>query len=117
VVEGFSNKAGGHETDQGARIKELHAKNGQFVVGHDLLSKAFGLSSTRASICMHAFETSSESKPPSGSGSRSTTRIVPAPVWTTSRPTRRRGLLSKQRDRFPGLLRPAGCSVLPGHYT
>jgi transposase len=38
----FSEKAGRHEADQEARIKELHAKIGQLTVERDFLSKAFG---------------------------------------------------------------------------
>lgn len=38
----FSDKAGRHEIDQEARIKELHAKIGQLTVERDFLSKAFG---------------------------------------------------------------------------
>jgi transposase len=42
MVDVFSGKAGRHEIDQEARIKELHAKIGQLTVERDFLSKAFG---------------------------------------------------------------------------
>jgi transposase len=42
MVDVFSGKAGRHEVDQEARIKELHAKIGQLTVERDFLSKAFG---------------------------------------------------------------------------
>jgi transposase len=42
MVDVFSGKAGRHEIDQDARIKELHAKIGQLTVERDFLSKAFG---------------------------------------------------------------------------
>ena len=42
MVDVFSSKAGRHEIDQEARIKELHAKIGQLTVERDFLSKAFG---------------------------------------------------------------------------
>jgi transposase len=38
----FSEKAGRHEADQEAKVKELHAKIGQLTVERDFLSKAFG---------------------------------------------------------------------------
>ena len=42
MVDVFSGKAGRHEINQEARIKELHAKIGQLTVERDFLSKAFG---------------------------------------------------------------------------
>ena len=42
MVDVFSGKAGHHEIDQEARIKELHAKIRQLTVERDFLSKAFG---------------------------------------------------------------------------
>lgn len=46
MVDVFSGKAGRHEIDPEARIKELHAKIGQLAVEHDFLSKAFGRGET-----------------------------------------------------------------------
>ena len=42
MADVFSDKAGRHEADQEAKIKELHAKIGQLMVERDFLSKAFG---------------------------------------------------------------------------
>jgi len=42
MADVFSDKAGHHEADQEARVKELHAKIGQLTVERDFLSKAFG---------------------------------------------------------------------------
>lgn len=42
MVDVFSGKAGRHEIDQEARIKELHAKIGQLTVERDFLARRSG---------------------------------------------------------------------------